>query len=559
MEEITVDTMDSNAPRILVADDEREILDGYKSVFAGHGTPTATGGTLSDLERELFEEAAPQPDAPSFDVVCCEQGEAAVQAVRAADEAGRPFAVAFLDVRMPPGMNGVAAAEAIRAIDPNVIIVIVTGFSDVRPQQIAQRVPPVDKLLYCRKPLHETELEHLGIAMSRKWLAERQLIGARERLDHLLSSSPGVIYSCEAEEDFIVTFVSENVRGLMGFDPDDFIGNPVFWSSRVHPSDLLIVSNSLARVLEEGAASCEYRFKGKDGSYRWINDGRKLIRDAKGNPLELVGYWVDVTKRKAAEHALIEVKRAAESADRAKTQFLANMNHEFRTPLNAIIGFADLIDKQTSGPAADPKLREYLRYIRDSGTHLLGLINRILDICKINENTYELRSEEVDIGSVIDESVRLLGLEARKLDHTVRTAIPEDLPKLRADFWATRQILINLLSNAVKFTPPGGVIEVTAGWNDAGRVWISVGDTGIGMDPEEVGATFTDFEQLDRRLERKFEGAGLGLSLAEALIKLHGGDILVDSALGKGTTVTVDFPAERVRLPSGARRAAAQP
>ena len=238
----------------------------------------------------------------------------------------------------------------------------------------------------------------------------------------------------------------------------------------------------------------------------------------------------------------------SETANQAKSRFLANMSHELRTPLHAIIGFSELIQDQSprTGPASNN--REFATDILASGRHLLELINAILDISKVESGTDHLVETPVCVIDEIRASIVAVAGRARERGIEVRLNVPADLPRLLADATKLRQILINLMSNAVKFTEAGGKVQVSAGNDADGGMTIAVRDTGIGMTPNEVAVAMQPFGQVDNSLARRHEGTGLGLPLALGLVELHGGSLRVDSTRGRGTTVYVWMPKERIAV-----------
>ncbi len=237
-------------------------------------------------------------------------------------------------------------------------------------------------------------------------------------------------------------------------------------------------------------------------------------------------------------------KMGAETANRAKSEFLANMSHELRTPLNAIIGFSEVIKRGMFGPLS-ARYCSYGGDIHESGTHLLNLINEILDLSKLEAGHFEFHEENVDIASVIQTSKRLVEPQAEKGKVQLSETAQNDLPQIRADERRIRQVLINILSNAVKFTPEGGHVRVQSSLRSDGLV-IAISDTGIGIAPGQIPKAMEPFGQIDSKVSRKYEGTGLGLPLAKRLVELHGGTLAVESALGVGTTVTIVLPRERV-------------
>jgi len=241
---------------------------------------------------------------------------------------------------------------------------------------------------------------------------------------------------------------------------------------------------------------------------------------------------------------LFAANQEVEAANRAKTEFLANMGHELRTPLNAIIGFATMMRDATFGPLSE-KYVEYAGVIADSGEHLLAIINGILDIARAETGRLVLVEEEVEIARAVAFSLGTIEEMARRAQIDCRVEIPEGLPKFFGDAAKLRQILINLLSNAVKFTPAGGSVLVSVQKESNDDLAFSVSDTGIGIAPDKLSLALTPFGQIDSGLNRKFDGVGLGLPLAKHLVELHGGMIEIDSELAKGTTVTARFPRSR--------------
>ena len=248
----------------------------------------------------------------------------------------------------------------------------------------------------------------------------------------------------------------------------------------------------------------------------------------------------------AREEGLKTARHQAEMANRAKTEFLANMSHELRTPLNAILGFSELIKNELLGPLGNQRYRDYAGDIHESGTHLLQVITDILDISKVEAGKLELHEEAVDVGDLIGNSVRLIAERAKEASLSVTVKTESGLRAIYADERLIKQCLINLLSNAVKFTPEGGYIIVRALNGPDGTMVISVADTGIGIEKDEIPRVLAAFGQADGSLSRKYEGTGLGLPLVKSFVELHGGSLDIQSGIGVGTTVTIRFPAERV-------------
>lgn len=253
----------------------------------------------------------------------------------------------------------------------------------------------------------------------------------------------------------------------------------------------------------------------------------------------------EIARRRRIERELRQAKEQAEVANRAKSAFLAMVSHELRTPLNAILGFSEVMSEEIYGPIGSDRYQDYLHDISRSGQHLLGLINNILDLSKVEANEFSINEERLDLREIVQDAMRLIEQKAAEVSLTIETKLPADVPALWADARAIRQILINLLSNAVKFTPAGGRVTVAVDLDKDSRLMLRISDTGIGIPAEHQKRVFQPFTQVDTSLARKFEGTGLGLPLTRSLAELHGADVTLKSAANSGTTVTVTFPVSR--------------
>ena len=254
----------------------------------------------------------------------------------------------------------------------------------------------------------------------------------------------------------------------------------------------------------------------------------------------------DVSEQVAGQETLLATMREAEAASEAKSRFIANMSHELRTPLNAIIGFSDLL-ANSADTVGREKQAEYARDIHDSGEHLLSIINDILEISRLDLGSTRLTEAETDLGEVVAESLRMIRLRASEGGVTLREAPAAGLPHVQADQRLLVQAFLNLLSNAVKFTKRGGEVFVGAERLEDGGVSLYVRDTGIGMSAADIARVGEPFMQVDSSLARRYEGAGLGLTIAKRLSELHGGELELLSVPGKGTTARINLPASRVR------------
>jgi PAS domain S-box-containing protein len=288
----------------------------------------------------------------------------------------------------------------------------------------------------------------------------------------------------------------------------------------------------------------------QSGKRIWISENARAVRDWSGVLICYEGTVEDVTQKFEAERVLRAALRQAELANRAKAAFLAAMSHELKTPLNAVLGFSEIIRDEMLGPAGQAAYRDYAGDIHSSGKRLLAIINDVLDVSRLEGGQITIDARQVCALDVAEQAVAM-ARSATGEDRAIMVDIPAGLPTLRLDIRRVAQVLGNLLSNAIKFTPADGRIVFSTRMRADGGIDFTVADSGIGMAPETIAAALEPFRQLDSSLARKFEGAGLGLSLARALTELHGGSLGIESAVGEGTTVTVSLPAacsEKCRL-----------
>src|SRR5476649_36476 len=288
----------------------------------------------------------------------------------------------------------------------------------------------------------------------------------------------------------------------------------------------------------------------RSGRRIWISENARAVRDWSGALLCYEGTVEDVTEKFEQDRALRVALRQAEIANKMKVAFLAAMSHELKTPLNAVLGFSEIIRNEVLGPIGHEAYRDYAGDIHKSGTRLLSVINDVLDVSRLEGGLVTIEARSENMQDVAEAAIKL----ARGITHDQRRieiAVPADIPSLQVDSRRVAQALGNLLANALKFTPETGRICLAARLQPDGGVHLLVEDTGIGMAEETIAAALEPFRQLDGSLARRFEGAGLGLSIAKALAELHGGALSLQSAVGEGTTVTIALPASHV----GARAA----
>ncbi len=314
------------------------------------------------------------------------------------------------------------------------------------------------------------------------------------------------------------------------------------------------------RALEQNneIKNWETQIKRKDGVLIWINENSRLVRDAEGHPIYIEGSIENVTERVETSSSLQSAKMDSDMANRAKSEFLANMSHELRTPLNSIIGFSEIIRDEVMGPIGQKAYWEYARDINNSGQRLLRIINEILDISRIETGERELNDSMVDLKKLSEKCVDILGGKIHSAELNLVIEIPDETPNILGEELAIKQMLMNILSNAIKFTPSKGKITISAEVEDKGSLRFAITDTGIGINENEVESALSPFTQLDGSdLSRQNSGTGLGLTLVNALIKMHNGRLELVSQKGIGTTATLLFPLDRV-LPKNVSRSELQ-
>jgi two-component system cell cycle sensor histidine kinase PleC len=310
---------------------------------------------------------------------------------------------------------------------------------------------------------------------------------------------------------------------------------------------------------DDAATALEWREQVRDGSdepYRFVQrlvrkDGRIVwgrvtassIRPPGSNLVQVVSEVVEITDMMEAEAKLRAALTRAEAASAAKSQFLATMSHELRTPLNAIIGLSEMMAAEVMGAIGNPRYAEYVRDIHRAGRHLLDLVTDVLDTSRIEAGVYRLSLAPLSLREVIDETHRLVAPIAAERGVRVDRRLPPELPAIRGDRRALKQVLINVVSNAIKFTPERGTVTIEAA-AAAGEVAVTVADTGSGIAPEHIAHVVEPFYRAtaDAYTTGAASGAGLGLAIANGLVQAHGGTLAIASQVGKGTTVTLRFP-----------------
>jgi len=360
----------------------------------------------------------------------------------------------------------------------------------------------------------------------------------------------------------------DSMYRLYGIQKGNFDEAYEAWARTIHPQDRAHTEGEIQAALRgEREYAPEFRIVRPDGTTRYLKADSRTFRDEQGRPLRMIGTNIDISELKRAEEELRtlnagleervlertrelqQAKEAAEAANRAKSIFLANMSHELRTPLNAIIGFSDILQRD---PAISGSRQETLGIIRKSGDHLLGLINDVLDIAKIESGRIELERKPFDLGAMVLDVTDLLSVRAETKGISLQLNHSSEFPRyIVGDETKLRQILINLISNAIKATEQGGVtVRLGVKHNHTTHLFMEVEDTGCGIAPEDRDKLFQPFVQIGPQAGQK--GTGLGLAITRQFVELMGGSISVTSSVGQGSVFHVEVtvqPADPEEVP----------
>jgi len=378
--------------------------------------------------------------------------------------------------------------------------------------------------------------------------AEKALSEAEKKYRAIVENAAGGIYQVTPEGQYLSA--NPAMARILGYDSPERMLREIH---NAHENVYVSLKERMRfiRDLESDGVvkNFETQVMTRDGRTIWVNENAHIVKDDDDNILYFEGGVEDITKRKEAEIKLREAKIHSDLASRAKSEFLANMSHELRTPLNAIIGFSEIIKDEVLGKLENRQYWEYSRDIYQSGKRLLDIINEILDVSRIEAGERQLNESMVNIGALLDECIDFVKpkLDAGKLNF-VNIIDVEGLPELRGEELALKQIMINLLSNAIKFTPAGGHITLSQEIDTDGELRLSVTDTGVGLDEAEIEKALSPFGQVETSLSRSASGVGLGLTIVDSLVKLHGGRLELFSQKGIGTTATIIFPANRLHM-----------
>ena len=374
---------------------------------------------------------------------------------------------------------------------------------------------------------------------------ERALTEAEKKYRTIVENAAGGIYQVTPDGQFLS--VNPAYARILGYDSSEH----VLKSVRNAHEQLYKQPRERARFIREieqksAVRGFEAEMLTRTGDVIWVNENARAVRDDDGHILYYEGSLENITQRKEAEMKMGEAMLQSDLANRAKSEFLANMSHELRTPLNAIIGFSEIIRNEVFGAINHRQYWEYAKDIHDSGRQLLRIINDILDVSRIDAGERQLNETEINMDDVVQSCLGFVSAKVEEADLSINNATLHIIPPIIGEELAVKQSLLNILSNAVKFTQPGGSITISHEIDSDGGLRLSVTDTGVGLDDDEIEKALSPFGQVETSLSRSTSGAGLGLTLVTSLMKLHGGHLELVSQKGIGTTATLVFPKKRV-------------
>jgi PAS domain S-box-containing protein len=373
----------------------------------------------------------------------------------------------------------------------------------------------------------------IAVDITQRKRAEMELRAAKERLDYVVTSNPAVIFSAKPRADYSdynIAYMSDRVVEMLGFEPRQFIGHPEFWDGHVHPDDLRRYPMEVPELWKKGQCTFEYRFLHKDGSYRWIREEANVIRDAADKPVEVMGYWTDVTERKRMEAELADARRLAVIGETA-----AMVGHDLRNPLQAIVSTVYLAKRELESqiepskkPAVKPGLVAMLETIENESQYMNKIVSDLQDYA----TPLKTEPKPVQMESLVRDTLLKI-----RIPQNVKVSfkVSETLQTVTVDPAVMRRVFSNLIMNTIQAMPNGGELTIDLSRTEE-HLLVSFRDRGVGIPEENLGKLFNPF------FTTKSKGQGLGLPVCKKLVEAQNGRITVESKPGEGSTFTVKLP-----------------
>ncbi len=560
--------------RILVIDDNHAIHSDFRKILEA----PKTNDQLDEMRAALFSDLEETPALAGYEIDSAFQGEEGLQRVHEALQAGRPYSMAFVDVRMPPGWDGIETISKIWEVYPDLQVVICTAYSDYSLEEMLARLGHSDRMVILKKPFDNVEVLQLANALTEKWRltqaarikledlenvvvdrtreltnanemlqaeivertrAEVSLRTTQEKLSHLLAKSPVAIYSAKIEGPALrPTWASENITFMMGCSVEEWC-QPQWHAEHLHPADRGAHAASLVQLFTQGQSSGECRYRHRNGTYYWVRDDRKLLCDSEGRPVDIVGAWIDITDCMQLQEQLRQAQKME-----AIGQLAGGVAHDFNNLLTVIQGYTHLLLKD--GPP-NAKSVESLNQVNAAAERAATLTRQLLAYSR----KQVMQSRDLDLNELVEHLTKMLHRLLGE-DLALQIQLSPGLPAIHADHAMVEQIIINLAVNARDAMPAGGTLSIRTAAIEidnasiqgkpearAGSfICLSVTDVGCGIAPEILSRLFEPFFTT----KPVGQGTGLGLATVYGIAKQHLGWVEVESEVGRGSTFKVYLP-----------------
>ena len=582
--------------KLLIVDDDRAIHEDFIKVL--NPTSGLHNEAINDLNEKIFNTSTHHSVFPHYQIESAFNGLEAIEMVKKSVAESKHYALVFVDIKMGAGMDGIETIQELRKIDANIETVVCSAYSEYSLEDLVSKIPKPDKLLFFKKPFTPVEIKQLAHCLCLKWSAQKRDTSYIENLEVLahskaqnlkilIDSAITINQTLETHDAFLSVLerICNNTSFCGGHvflvnEKGQLYSSDIWYFHNIQKTEDLVKATNHIKQVYPGEDLPGHLLVEKEPiviqnlehksvflrSEQALNADLKTIvgipillgrrvmgavelysqvaNSADKNLLEVLSETVNLLsrsiERSLTEEELRHSREIALSAAKAKTEFLANMSHEIRTPLNAILGYTQILLKNKTMPETTKE--NYLNVVEKSGNHLLGIINTILDLSKIESGTSSLRVKPLNLKALLNEIKSMFFVKCEQKEIALHLDLSDTIPPfINGDISKLRHILINLISNSVKNTTTGA-ITVTCMWAKS-TTYFEVTDTGCGIAKEHLEEIFTPFFQVVQAEEK--EGTGLGLAIVKKEVELMKGAISVESTVGKGTTFKFQIPTVR--------------